>query len=89
MCSSDLSPEMMMAAEEGADISVPDFSGKTMREVTEMCLHLRLEPVLVGSNLATQQVPEAGVNVRPGTKITVQFGTPPPKPVKSRKRSRH
>src|SRR5437899_142774 len=31
-------PEVTMAADEGGDISVPDFSGKTMREVTEACL---------------------------------------------------
>jgi len=31
-----------MAADEGGDIAVPDFSSKTMREVTEMCLHLGL-----------------------------------------------
>src|SRR5712675_751070 len=73
-------PEVAMAADEGAGISVPDFSGKTMREVTEMCLHLGLEPMLVGSNLATQQIPEAGAQVRRGTKVTVQFGTPPPRP---------
>jgi cell division protein FtsI (penicillin-binding protein 3) len=82
-------PVVAMAADEGGDITVPDFSGKTMREVTEMCLRLGLEPVLVGSNLATQQVPEAGVTVRCGAKVTVQFGTPPPKSVKTRKRSRH
>jgi hypothetical protein len=72
-----------MAADEGGDISVPDFSGKTMREVTEMCLHLGLEPLLVGSNLATEQIPQEGAMVRRGAKVTVQFGTPPPaKPVK-------
>jgi cell division protein FtsI (penicillin-binding protein 3) len=71
-------PEVAMAADEGGDISVPDFSGKTMREVTEMCLRLGLEPLLVGSNLATQQIPEAGAMVRRGAKVTVQFGTPPP-----------
>ncbi len=86
-------PEVAMAADEGGDISVPDFSGKTMREVTEMCLHLGLEPLLVGSNLATQQIPEAGAQVRRGAKVTVQFGTPlPAKPVKVarfHRRSRH
>jgi cell division protein FtsI (penicillin-binding protein 3) len=86
-------PEVAMAADEGGDISVPDFSGKTMREVTEMCLHLGLEPLLVGSNLATQQIPEAGAMVRRGAKVTVQFGTPPPaKPQRAarlRRRSRH
>src|SRR6266436_334550 len=71
-------PEVTMAADEGGDIAVPDFSSKTMREVTEMCLHLGLEPLLVGSNLATQQIPQAGAMVRRGAKVTVQFGTPPP-----------
>lgn len=80
-------PEMTMAAEEGGDISVPDFSGKPMRDVTAMCLHLGLEPVLVGSNLATEQFPEAGAKVRPGAKITVQFGRPVAKPAKARRRS--
>jgi hypothetical protein len=87
-------PEVAMAADEVGDISVPDFSGKTMREVTEMCLHLGLEPLLVGSNLATQQAPEAGALVRRGAKVTVQFGTPLPPPkvarvARVRGRSRH
>jgi cell division protein FtsI (penicillin-binding protein 3) len=69
-------PEVAMAADEGGDIAVPDFSGKTMREVTEICLHLGLEPLLVGSNLAVEQHPEAGTQVRRGAKVTVQFGTP-------------
>src|ERR1700675_132791 len=83
-------PEVAMAADEGGDISVPDFSGKTMREVTEMCLHLGLEPLVVGSNLAIEQRPEAGTQVRRGAKVTVQFGTPPPavKPARAHARSR-
>jgi cell division protein FtsI (penicillin-binding protein 3) len=71
-------PEIAMAADEGGGISMPDFSGKTMREVTETCLHLGLEPLLVGSNLAVEQHPEAGTEVRRGAKVAVQFGTPPP-----------
>jgi beta-lactam-binding protein with PASTA domain len=79
-----------MAADEGGDISLPDFSGKTMREVTEICLRLGLEPLLVGSNLAVEQRPEAGTQVRRGAKVTVQFGTPvPAKPAKVHARSRH
>lgn len=70
-------PEVAMEADEGGDITMPDFSGKTMREVTEMCLHLGFEPLLVGSNLAVEQRPEAGTQVRRGAKVTVQFGTPP------------
>jgi membrane peptidoglycan carboxypeptidase len=82
-------PEVMMPAEQGSDITVPDFAGKTMRDVTEMCLHLGLEPVLVGSNLATEQTPAAGTMVKRGAKVAIQFGIPPPgKPVKVRKRSK-
>jgi cell division protein FtsI (penicillin-binding protein 3) len=83
-------PEVAMAADEGGGITVPDFSGKTMREVTEMCLHLGLEPLLVGSNLAVEQHPGAGTHVRRGAKVSVQFGTPPAaKPARSHARSRH
>jgi cell division protein FtsI (penicillin-binding protein 3) len=78
-------PEVTMATDEVGEITVPDFAGQTMREVTEMCLHLGLDPVLVGSNLATQQAPEAGAHVRRGAKITVQFGSPPAKPMRSHK----
>jgi hypothetical protein len=60
-----------------------------MREVTEMCLKLGLEPVLVGSSLATNQVPGAGAKVRRGAKITVQFGTPAAKIAKPSRRVRH
>jgi beta-lactam-binding protein with PASTA domain len=81
---------VMMGVDEGGDIIVPDFAGKTMRQVTEMCLQLGLDPVLVGSNLATDQTPGGGATVKRGAKITVQFGTPPPassaKPHKSSKR---
>jgi cell division protein FtsI (penicillin-binding protein 3) len=69
--------EVMMAVDEGGDVTVPDFAGKTMREVTGMCLRLGLDPVLVGSNLATEQTPAEGTQVKRGTRVTVQFGTPP------------
>jgi len=70
-------PEVMMAADEGGDIVVPDFAGKTMREVSETCMRLGLDPVLVGSRVAIQQVPAAGVKVRRRTKVTVEFGEAP------------
>ena len=75
--------EVMMGVDEGEDITVPDFSGKTMREVTGMCLRLGLDPVLVGSNLATDQTPAEGTKVKRGARLTVQFGTPPQKPALS------
>jgi cell division protein FtsI (penicillin-binding protein 3) len=69
-----ISPEVLMAPDEGGDIVVPDFAGKTMREVAESCMRLGLDPVLVGSRVAVQQTPAAGGKVRCGTKVTVQFG---------------
>jgi cell division protein FtsI (penicillin-binding protein 3) len=77
--------EVMMGVDEGGDITVPDFSGKTMREVTAMCLKLGLDPVLVGSSLATNQAPAEGSKVKRGARITVQFGTLAPKAVKAAK----
>jgi cell division protein FtsI (penicillin-binding protein 3) len=82
-------PSVTVAEDEGGDIQVPDLSGKTMRDVTEICLRLGLDPILVGSNLATNQTPAAGTKVRRGAKITVQFGTPAPKIAQPRHRVRH
>src|SRR6266849_1054254 len=82
-------PAVTVAVDEGGDIQVPNLSGKTMREVTTICLRLGLEPVLVGSSLATNQTPAAGARVRRGAKITVQFGTPAPKIAKLLQRVRH
>jgi cell division protein FtsI (penicillin-binding protein 3) len=82
-------PSVTVAEDEGGDIQVPDFSGKTMRDVTEICLRLGLDPILVGSSLATNQTPAAGAKVRRGAKITVQFGTPVPKIAQPRHRVRH
>jgi cell division protein FtsI (penicillin-binding protein 3) len=69
-------PAVTVALDEGGDIAVPDVRGKTMRDVTEMCLRLGLEPVLVGSGLAVDVTPASGAKVRRGAKITVQFGEP-------------
>jgi cell division protein FtsI (penicillin-binding protein 3) len=74
--SSAAKPALTVAVDQGGDIELPDFSGKTMREVTDIALRLGLEPMLVGSNLATNQSPAPGAKVRRGAKITVQFGTP-------------
>lgn len=70
------SPSITVALDQGGQIEVPDFSGKTMRDVTATCLRLGLDPALVGSGLATEQLPAAGAHVRHGAKVTVRFGTP-------------
>ena len=72
-------PSITVALDEGGDIAVPDFHGKTVREVTETCLRLGLNPVLIGSSLAQDQSPVAGAKVRRGTKITVRFDAVAPK----------
>ncbi|MGC0775035.1 MAG: penicillin-binding transpeptidase domain-containing protein, partial [Candidatus Acidiferrum sp.] len=50
-------PPLTVAVDQGGEVELPDFSGKTMREVTDMSLRLGLDPVLVGSNLAIDQSP--------------------------------
>ncbi|HWZ97492.1 MAG TPA: penicillin-binding protein [Candidatus Dormibacteraeota bacterium] len=72
-------PSVTVALDEGGDIAVPDFHGKTVREVTETCLRLGLNPVLIGSSLAQDQSPAVGAKVRRGAKITVRFDAAPPK----------
>jgi len=83
------SPVVTVAVAEGGDLAVPDFTGKTVRDVTEACLRLGLEPVLVGNNLALGQTPAAGAKVRKGAKVTVLFGTPPPNSRKARRGGRN
>jgi cell division protein FtsI/penicillin-binding protein 2 len=78
-----------VAVDEGGDIAVPDFTGKTMREVTERCLRIGLEPVLVGSGLAVNQSPAAERKLRRGARLTVQFGAPEPKIAKPQQKARH
>lgn len=70
----DSAPTVTVAANEGGDIDVPDFSGKTMRDVTAMTVRLALDPVLIGSGVAVKQAPAAGAKVRRGAKVTVEFG---------------
>jgi len=62
--------------DEGGDIAVPDFKGKTMREVADTCMRLGLNPVLVGSSLAVQQT-RRWQQGTPGSEDSSRFGTPP------------
>ena len=54
-------------------MAAPAFTGKTVRTVSEECSRLGLNPVLIGTGIAVQQKPEAGVRVRRGSRITVRF----------------
>jgi cell division protein FtsI (penicillin-binding protein 3) len=77
------STEALMSADEGG-IELPDFSGKSMRDVIEACLRLGLDPVLLGTSVAIQQSPAPGSKVRRGTKVTVEFGDAPARLGKSK-----
>jgi cell division protein FtsI (penicillin-binding protein 3) len=87
--SKSLAPPVTVAVEEGGDIQVPDLSAKTMRDATEICIRMGLDPVLIGSGLATNQTPAPGVKVRRGAKLTVQFGAPAEKIAQTRQKARH
>jgi cell division protein FtsI (penicillin-binding protein 3) len=62
-----------IALAEGESVAVPPLTGKTVRSVTEECLGLGLNPVLVGTGVAVEQSPEAGARVRRGSRVTVRF----------------
>jgi cell division protein FtsI (penicillin-binding protein 3) len=61
---------------EGQGISVPDLAGKTVRQVTEICVQLGVKPVLIGAGTVQRQSPEAGAVVPHGASLTFQFGRP-------------
>jgi len=73
--------------DESQGVGVPNLAGQTVRGVTEQCERLGLVPVLVGSGVALQQSPPPGAIVRPGSRVTVQFGRAAPVPTPPQKTS--
>jgi beta-lactam-binding protein with PASTA domain len=61
---------------EGAGISVPDLTGKTVRQVTEICVQLGVDPVLVGAGTVQEQSPPPDTPVRRGSSVIFRFGRP-------------
>ena len=57
-----------MAFSEEDAVEVPDFSGQSVRGVTETCSRLGLIPSLLGSGVALEQSPEAGTHVMRGSR---------------------
>jgi cell division protein FtsI (penicillin-binding protein 3) len=55
-------------------VGVPDFSGQGLRSVTEACTSLGLVPAPIGNGVAVEQVPDPGVRVPRGSRVTVRFG---------------
>ena len=64
---------------EGEGVAVPVLTGKSVREVTEICQRLGMNPVLVGTGVVLEQEPPAGATVARGGAITLRFGRATPK----------
>jgi cell division protein FtsI (penicillin-binding protein 3) len=62
-----------VALAEGEGVAVPRLAGMTVRSVTEQCMKLGLNPVLIGTGVAVEQNPGAGASVRLGSRVTVRF----------------
>ena len=60
---------------ELGDITIPDFYGRSLREVTEECLKAGLRFQSIGSGAAVEQMPPAGAYVRAGSRVRVRFST--------------
>ncbi len=58
---------------EGAEVTIPDLQGKSMKEVARILADLGLHLVPEGYGLAYQQMPEAGKVVCGGSTIKVKF----------------
>src|SRR6185369_7477630 len=63
------------SADPSGDLTVPDFHGKSLRQVTEESLRAGLRLQSIGSGAAVEQVPPAGASVRAGTRIQVRFSS--------------
>lgn len=58
-------------------VTVPNFLGKSVREVVEESARVGLEVVLVGTGVAVEQFPRAGTRLPPRGRVRVQFGRAP------------
>ncbi|PYS38618.1 MAG: penicillin-binding protein [Acidobacteria bacterium] len=57
------------------DLIIPDFHGKSLRQVTEECLRAGLRLQSIGSGAAVEQLPPAGTSVRSGARVQVRFSS--------------
>jgi cell division protein FtsI (penicillin-binding protein 3) len=74
-----LMPAAFTTAEFGppqiGDVTIPDFQGKSLRQVAEESLKAGLRLQSVGSGAAVEQMPPAGANVRAGARVQVRFSS--------------
>jgi cell division protein FtsI (penicillin-binding protein 3) len=71
----DFSPRSRDDNWELGDVTVPDFEGKSLREVTQESLKAGLRLQSIGSGAAVQQMPPAGTTVRAGARVQVRFSS--------------
>jgi cell division protein FtsI (penicillin-binding protein 3) len=64
---------VVMEVEQGG-ITVPSFTGKSVRSAVELAESSGLDLDVVGSGLGREQSPPAGTHVPSGARITVKFG---------------
>ena len=62
-----------MVVDVGGGVNVPSFAGKTLRSAIEAAQEAGLEIEAVGSGVAREQSPAAGMRVPSGTRISVRF----------------
>jgi len=60
---------------EFGGISIPDFHGKSLRQVTEESLKAGLRLQSIGSGAAVDQWPAAGSSAQAGSRVQVRFST--------------
>src|SRR5260370_41519008 len=65
---------------EGEGISVPDLTGKTVRQVTEICVQLGVNPVLVRAGAVPEQRPAPRAMLRRGASRIFPLCRPAPNP---------
>jgi membrane peptidoglycan carboxypeptidase len=66
------------SADESIDlgeVAVPDFYGKSLRQIAEECLRLGLRLRSTGSGAAVEQFPPPGTAVSAGTDVEIRFST--------------
>jgi cell division protein FtsI (penicillin-binding protein 3) len=71
----DFSPRWTDDNGELGGVTVPDFEGKSLRQVTEESLKAGLRLQSIGSGAAVMQMPPAGASVRAGARVQVRFST--------------
>lgn len=58
---------------EGAEVTIPDLQGKSIKEVARILADLGLHLIPEGYGLAYQQLPEAGKVICSGSSVKVKF----------------